>query len=93
MVRFDEQGAHTRPNSEQAAGGHQITYADPFDYDAELRLYHERLRAAIDVGSGDRVLDIGCGTGQTTRDAARIAVAGSALGVDIPPGWSRALAS
>jgi hypothetical protein len=31
----------------------------------------------------DRVLDIGCGTGQTTRDAAHLAVAGSALGVDL----------
>ena len=31
----------------------------------------------------DRVLDIGCGTGQTTRDAARAAAGGSALGVDL----------
>ena len=38
-------------------------------------------RAAIQPN--DRVLDVGCGTGQTTRDAARIAHAGSALGVDL----------
>jgi SAM-dependent methyltransferase len=31
----------------------------------------------------DRVLDVGCGNGQTTRDAARAASAGSALGVDL----------
>jgi SAM-dependent methyltransferase len=37
--------------------------------------------AAIDVDA--RVLDIGCGAGPTTRDAARIAQQGSALGVDI----------
>jgi SAM-dependent methyltransferase len=54
-----------------------------FDYDAELRPHNELLRAAARVGSHDRVLDIGCGTGQSTRDAARDAVAGSAVGVDV----------
>ncbi|WP_442941395.1 class I SAM-dependent methyltransferase [Nocardia sp. NBC_00403] len=53
-----------------------------FDYDAELRHYHQRLRDAIDVAPDDNVLDIGCGAGQTTRDAARLAIRGSALGVD-----------
>ncbi|MGN6791922.1 MAG: class I SAM-dependent methyltransferase [Streptosporangiaceae bacterium] len=41
------------------------------------------LRRAIDVQLTNDVLDIGCGTGQTTRDAARTAREGSALGVDI----------
>lgn len=54
-----------------------------FDYDAELSRYHARLRAAAAVRTADRVLDIGCGTGQTTREAARAATAGSALGVDL----------
>lgn len=54
-----------------------------FDYDTEVRRYHQRLWAAIDAGAHDRVLDIGCGTGQTTREVARAAVAGSALGVDL----------
>jgi SAM-dependent methyltransferase len=57
--------------------------SDLFDYDAELRLYNEHFRAAARVGSRDRVLDIGCGTGQSTREAARAAVAGSAVGVDV----------
>ncbi|MCP2338983.1 class I SAM-dependent methyltransferase [Actinomadura rupiterrae] len=56
---------------------------EPFDYDAELRRYNEHFRAAARVGPGDRVLDIGCGTGQTTREAASAAVGGSALGVDV----------
>jgi SAM-dependent methyltransferase len=56
---------------------------DLFDYDAELRRYHQHLRAAIDVQPADRVLDIGCGAGQTTREAARAAASGSALGIDI----------
>ena len=56
---------------------------DLFDYDAELRLHNELFRAAANVGSRDRVLDIGCGTGQSTREAAEAAVAGSAVGVDV----------
>jgi SAM-dependent methyltransferase len=57
-------------------------HTDLFDYDAELRPHNELFRAAARVGSGDRVLDIGCGTGQSTREAARAAVNGSAVGVD-----------
>jgi SAM-dependent methyltransferase len=54
-----------------------------FDYDAELRRYQTRLRAAAAVDADDHVLDIGCGTGQATCEAARSAVRGSALGVDL----------
>jgi SAM-dependent methyltransferase len=52
------------------------------DYDAELQRYHEVLRHAWDIRADDRVLDIGCGAGQTTRDAGRLAHAGHVLGVD-----------
>ncbi|HLA73278.1 MAG TPA: methyltransferase domain-containing protein [Steroidobacteraceae bacterium] len=41
------------------------------------------MRAATDIKPTDRVLDVGCGAGQTTRDAARAASFGSVLGVDI----------
>ena len=54
-----------------------------FDYDAELSRYHARLLEALDIGPDDRVLDVGCGTGQTTRAAARAAFAGHALGIDV----------
>ena len=57
--------------------------SDVFDYDAELRLHNELFRAAARVGTRDRVLDIGCGTGLSTREAARAAVDGSAVGVDV----------
>jgi SAM-dependent methyltransferase len=35
------------------------------------------------VAVTDRVLDVGCGTGQSSRDAGRLASAGSVLGLDI----------
>lgn len=38
---------------------------------------------AAAIEPGDDVLDIGCGSGQMTREAARRAPAGSALGVDL----------
>jgi SAM-dependent methyltransferase len=56
--------------------------ADVFDYDAELQRHNERFRTAAQVGSRDHVLDIGCGTGLSTREAARAAPAGRVLGVD-----------
>jgi SAM-dependent methyltransferase len=49
----------------------------------ELRRLGDTFRTAADVGRHDRVLDIGCGTGESTREAGRIAVAGSVLGVDV----------
>jgi SAM-dependent methyltransferase len=52
-------------------------------YDAELRRHNERFRAALKIGPRDRVLDIGCGAGQSTREAARAAIEGRALGVDV----------
>jgi SAM-dependent methyltransferase len=54
-----------------------------FGYDAELRRHNEVLRRACGIQLSDHVLDIGCGAGQTTRQAARTARAGSALGVDV----------
>jgi SAM-dependent methyltransferase len=57
--------------------------AGPVDYDAELARYSAVLRRAWAVQPHDHVLDVGCGTGQTTREAARRAQAGSAFGVDL----------
>jgi SAM-dependent methyltransferase len=84
IMMTHQQGEQMRPNSAQAASEHRISHAELFD--AEVRPHNERFRAAADVRPGDRVLDIGCGTGQSTREAARAAVAGSALGVDLSAG-------
>ncbi|MDK1385699.1 class I SAM-dependent methyltransferase [Sinorhizobium sp. 8-89] len=51
-------------------------------YDAELSRHNRHLRAAASVGMRDRVLDVGCGAGQTTREAACVAVEGEVIGVD-----------
>src|SRR4051812_1352979 len=52
-------------------------------YDLELRAHHEHLRAAYGIGRGDEILDIGCGTGLTAREAARASAPGRVVGVDI----------
>ncbi|GLZ35733.1 methyltransferase [Lentzea sp. NBRC 105346] len=52
-------------------------------FDAEIASHNERFRAAAAIRSGERVLDFGCGTGESTRQAASIAE--SVLGLDISP--------
>jgi SAM-dependent methyltransferase len=52
------------------------------DYDLEVQRLDDVLRRAYGIRASDQVLDIGCGAGQTTRDAARLATAGTVLGVD-----------
>lgn len=62
-------------------GAHWAEHQD--HYDAMLSGFNDALFAAAAIGERDRVLDIGCGSGQTTRLAARIASRGSVVGVDI----------
>jgi len=52
-------------------------------YDSELRAHNQRLRAGAGIRAGDRVLDVGCGAGLTTREAARAAAPGEVLGIDV----------
>jgi SAM-dependent methyltransferase len=74
-------------NAEQARawdGDEGAYWADNAEYfDRAMAAHHGPFMAAAAVAAPDRVLDIGCGTGQTTRDAARAAVSGSALGLDL----------
>ncbi|MFI7336858.1 class I SAM-dependent methyltransferase [Streptomyces sp. NPDC050085] len=62
-------------------GRHWATHHRRFD--ALLGEADEALFTAAAIAPGDRVLDIGCGAGATTRAAARLAAPGHAVGVDI----------
>jgi SAM-dependent methyltransferase len=62
-------------------GAYWAEHADYFD--RSVIHYHRRLLRTAAITASERVLDIGCGTGQTSRDAARAATNGSVLGVDL----------
>lgn len=74
-------------NAEQAGAwdGQEGEYwtANAARFDESVAAYHGRFLDAAAVGSDEQVLDIGCGSGQTTRDAARAAASGAVLGVDL----------
>ncbi|OEJ37423.1 type 11 methyltransferase [Streptomyces agglomeratus] len=52
-------------------------------FDALNSGFDDALFSAAAIDERDHVLDIGCGTGQTTRRAARQAKSGKAVGIDI----------
>src|SRR6266487_2678430 len=52
-------------------------------YERMLAPFIGHLLTAAAIGPADRVVDIGCGTGSTTRAAGRVAIEGEALGVDL----------
>jgi SAM-dependent methyltransferase len=69
----------------EAWNGHEGTVwtAEAGRFDNAITESHGPFLAAAALAEDARVLDIGCGTGQSTRDAARVAVGGSALGIDL----------
>jgi SAM-dependent methyltransferase len=74
-------------NVDQAAtwdgdeGDHWVAHQQR--YEAMTGAFTERLLRTAEIRTAERVLDIGCGNGQTTRLAARQASRGLALGVDL----------
>jgi SAM-dependent methyltransferase len=69
----------------QAWDGDEGAYwaAHPDHFEHALGRYDQPFLAAAGIGPADRVLDVGCGTGVTTRVAAHAAAEGSVLGVDL----------
>jgi SAM-dependent methyltransferase len=61
--------------------GHWVT--NQARYDRMLEPFAVMILDAAAIGAGDRVLDIGCGCGATTRAAAVRAVTGEVTGVDL----------
>lgn len=57
--------------------------AHPEFFDSSVRHLHRRRVEAAAVAPAERVLDLGCGSGQCTRDAARQATRGEAVGIDL----------
>jgi ubiquinone/menaquinone biosynthesis C-methylase UbiE len=65
-----------------AAGQKWVDFQD--EMDSLLETVKDRLLAKTDIQKGEHILDIGCGTGASTRDAALLAgVEGSIIGADI----------
>jgi SAM-dependent methyltransferase len=77
IVNVDQAAAWDGPDGEYWAA-HQARF------DTTIGPHHGVLMAAAAIAPGERVLDIGCGNGQTSRDAARAAGdSGGVLGVDL----------
>jgi SAM-dependent methyltransferase len=78
------------PNTEvirwwaEAEGPHYVTEAER--YDDMLRPFSDAMLDAAELQPGERVLDIGCGNGSTTIEAAtRVRPGGAVVGVDVSP--------
>jgi SAM-dependent methyltransferase len=63
------------------AADHRIVHKDR--HEAQYRGFSERLLASCAIEASQKVLDVGCGCGMTTLQAARLATDGYALGVDL----------
>jgi len=80
-LRVDPSNAEQAKAWDGGEGAYWAAHAGHFD--RTVAAYHLPFLDAAAIGTGEQVLDIGCGTGQTTRDAARRAAPGGALGIDL----------
>jgi SAM-dependent methyltransferase len=80
-VHVDPSNAEALRAWNAADGDYWSEHADRFD--ASMAPHHRRLLESASIRPREQVLDIGCGNGQTTRDAAKLAAPGFVLGVDL----------
>ncbi len=80
-LRVDASNATQLASWDGSGGAFWVAHADRFD--EGVAAYRDRFLAAAAIDETAAVLDVGCGSGRTTLDAARRATAGSVLGVDL----------
>jgi len=80
-VQVDPSNAAALEAWDGGDGNYWTEYEAVFDRSVER--YRTVFFDAAAIGAEANVLDIGCGTGETTRHAARLAARGTALGVDL----------
>src|SRR3989442_1096009 len=81
MLTVDPSNADQAREWDGEGGAFWAAHARRFD--EAVAAHHRRFLDAAAIEATDRVLAIGCGSGQTTRDVARSAPRGWALGVDL----------
>ncbi len=81
MAYVDPSNADVAQGWDGPTGDFWTDHADLFD--AGVARYLQPFLAAAAIGPAAQVLDVGCGIGQATREAARLASAGRATGVDL----------
>lgn len=80
-LRIDPSNAEQLSSWDGVTGAYWARRAERFD--EGVAGYQPHLLDAAEIDTTTRVLDIGCGSGQVTRDAGRRAISGTALGVDL----------
>jgi SAM-dependent methyltransferase len=81
MMQVDPSNAAQLDAWDGTEGEYWASHAERFD--RSIAAHHRPFLDAAAIGPAEHVLDIGCGAGQATREAARAASAGTALGIDL----------